>query len=86
MHPNQTPMTEHQFQILNEGDQTKILEQKGVLIAERPDLFYHIHLYALGNFYVEVYHHAHFNVPVRISTFTDVALLDPYLELVDIVA
>ncbi len=86
MHPNQTPMTEHQFQILNEGDQTKILEQIGVLIAERPELFYYIHLYALGNFYVEVFHHAHFNVPVRISTFTDVALLDPYLELVDIVA
>lgn len=79
-------MTEYKFQKLSEVEQAKVLEQKGVLIAERPDLFYHIHLYALNNFYVEVYHHAHFNVPVRINTFNDVALLDPYLELVDIVA
>jgi hypothetical protein len=77
-------MTQYQFSILSEEEQVAVLDQSGVQIGERPDLFYHIILYAIDSFYVEVYHHAHFNVPVRISSFTNVALLDPYLELMDI--
>jgi hypothetical protein len=77
-------MTLYQFKIKNETEQTDIIDEKGELIAERTEKFCTIHLYQVGSFYVEVYHHNHFNVAVRVKSFKDVKHLDPYLQQINI--
>ena len=77
-------MTLFQFRSMNESDQFDTIEHKGVLIAEREDNFYNLRLYQMGYFYVEVYHHSHFNVIVKIKSFTNTDLLEPYFEGIDI--
>lgn len=77
-------MTIHKFRRLNEMQQLSLTEQKGVAIAERKTAYCSVHLFQLHSFYVELYQHTHFNVVTRIHSFTDTALLDPYLESISI--
>jgi hypothetical protein len=72
------------FHSVCEKKQLDILEQEGVLIAERVGSFYNIKLYQIDSFYVELYFHTHFNVVVNINCFTNTDCLDPYLESIDI--
>lgn len=55
------------------------LVKDGALIGERVEKFHCIKLYQLDSLYMEVYHHMHFNVIVKVNTFTDTAFLEPYL-------
>lgn len=77
-------MNVYQYNQLSDGKQLDTLEQSGVLLAERERSYYHIKLYQVDNFYVEVYYHTHFNVVVNINPFTNTDCLDPYLQKIDI--
>jgi hypothetical protein len=77
-------MNVYQYHQLSHGKQLDTLERSGVLLAERDRSFYHIKLYQLENFYVEVYYHSHFNVVVNINPFTNLDCLEPYLQQIDV--
>ena len=77
-------MTIYQYHQLEEKNQLDALEQSGTFIAEREAAFCHVKLYQVDNFYVEIYHHTHFNVVVNINSFTNTDCLAPYLEQIDI--
>jgi hypothetical protein len=65
---------------LDENEKANTVWGRGVLIGERSDAFHKINLYQVDAFYVEVYHHTHFNVITKIQTFTTTHKLQPYLE------
>ncbi len=69
---------------MTEDSQIKAVDQSGVLIAERKSAYYIILLYQVNGFYVELYLHTHFNVIVNINPFTNMDLLDPYFEKMNI--
>jgi hypothetical protein len=74
-------MTLRSYCRLNEDAQYDVLEQEGVLLAEREASFCTVRLYALGNFYVEQHHHQHFNVIVQQDAFDGNAKsLDGWLQ------
>ena len=77
-------MNVYQYNQLSDFSQLDTVEQSGVLLAERDRSFYHIKLYQVENFYVEVYYHTHFNVAIDIHPFTDTDCLEPYLQKIDI--
>ncbi|RYF69503.1 MAG: hypothetical protein EOO39_17425 [Cytophagaceae bacterium] len=60
--------------------------EQGVLLAQRPEGFHTLSLYQLEDHYIEVTHHNHFNVVIRVATFRDTTHLDPYLANMDISA
>jgi hypothetical protein len=70
------------FTQLSEGDQLKLIQASGILIAERKSAYCDVKLYQLGSFYIELYHHTHFNVIVNVNAFTSLDMLDPYLDAV----
>ena len=72
------------FHRLSEKEQLNLLQERSVQVAEREGAFYHIKLYQLENFYVELYYHTHFNVVVNINCFSNTDCLDPYLEAIDV--
>ena len=60
------------------------LVKDGILIGERIDNFHQVKLYQLDALYMEVYRHMHFNVIIKVITFTDTAFLEPYLEKISL--
>ena len=77
-------MKDHQFLHLEESAQPSALWEKGIFLAERLQGFHNIKLYQLDERYIEVTFHTHFNVVLRVSSFTDTHYLEPYLNSVDI--
>jgi len=75
-------MTRYHFNILDENEQANAIWGKGVLIGERSDAFHKIRLYQVDSFYVEVYHHNHFNVITKMQSFSSTSKLQPYLETI----
>lgn len=73
-------MTLHNYRKINEEAQFDVLEQEGVLLAEREAGFCTLRLYALAQFYVEVHHHHHFNVIVQLEAFGTTERLDNWLQ------
>jgi len=73
-------MTLYHFNFLDENEKANIVWEKGVLIGERSDAFHHISLFQVDAFYVEIYHHTHFNVITGIRSFSSLKKLEPYLE------
>jgi len=65
---------------LDEAEKANIVWEKGVLVGERSDAFHQIRLYQVDGFYVEVYHHTHFNVITSFKSFSNMKKLEPYLE------
>jgi hypothetical protein len=62
------------------------LVKKSVLLATRKEGFHTVLLYQLENNYnyLEVYCHEHFNVIIKVNTFSDTSHLEPYLDQIDI--
>jgi len=60
------------------------LVKDGILIGERIDNFHQVKLYQLDTLYMEVYRHMHFNVIVKVITFTDTEFLEPYIEQISL--
>lgn len=73
-------MTDRIYTTITDIERARALWEKGVLLAERT-VGYHKHiLYQLHDIYVEVIWHTHFNVVLKVTTFTDTDQLAPYLE------
>jgi len=77
-------MTVFEYHKMSEEEQMDVLMHSGVLVGERKSSFYQVKLYQIEGFYVELYHHTHFNVVVNINVFTNTDCLEPYLKAVDI--
>ena len=77
-------MTRYHFNILDEVEKARIVREKGVQIGERFETFHTIKLYQVDAFYVEVYHHNHFNVITRLQSFYSTNKLQPYLQQISL--
>lgn len=77
-------MTRYHFNILDEAQKARLLRQKGVQVGERAETFHTVQLFQLEGFYVEMYHHNHFNVITKIDTFSGTARLQPYLQQISL--
>ena len=73
-------MTSSYFDQLNEATQTDVIWENGVYLDRRKEGFYNVLLFQLGDFYTEIFYHAHFNVIIKIRSFSDTDLLAPYLD------
>ena len=77
-------MTDRLYTTTSDIERARALWEKGVLLAERTEGFYKLQLIQLHDVYLEVTWHIHFNVVVKVSSFTDTDLLDPYLESISL--
>ena len=74
----------YQFNCLDEVRQIEIVWSNGVLVAARQEGFYKILLYQIASFYVEVYYQYFQGKMIKLKSFVDTDLLDPYLNTIDI--
>ena len=72
-------MTRYHFNLLDEGEKARLIREKGVQVGTREDTFHTVRLYQIDGFYVELYHHNHFNVITRMQSFSNTQHLQPYL-------
>jgi hypothetical protein len=77
-------MTDRIYTSTTDIERARALWEKGVLLAERTDGFYTLKLYQLHDIYVEVKWHTHFNVAMKVTTFSDTDRLEPYLETISL--
>jgi len=73
-------MTDRTYTTTTEIERARALWEKGILLAERTEGYHTMKLYQLHDIYVEVMWHTHFNVALKVTTFSDTAPLEPYLE------
>jgi hypothetical protein len=73
-------MTDRLYTTTPEIERARALWEKGVLLAERTEGFYKLQLFQLHDVYLEVTWHIHFNVVVKVSSFTGTEHLEPYLQ------
>jgi hypothetical protein len=78
-------MTSEEFRLLDDDQQTEVLLDRGVFLAERLYKNFTIFLYQVDHFYVEIYHNLRFNVMQGMRSFEDdEESLQPYLDRIDI--
>lgn len=77
-------MTRYHFNILDEAQRARLVREKGVQVGVREAAFHTVQLYQLDAFYVELYHHNHFNVITRIDSFSGTSKLQPYLQQISL--
>ena len=77
-------MTLYHFNLLEENEQAQVLREKGMLVGERQNKNHRILLYQIDAFYVEAYHHTHFNVITKFRSFQSSKYLAPYLKEIEI--
>jgi hypothetical protein len=77
-------MTDRIYTSTTDIERARALWEKGVLLAERTEGFYTLKLYQLHDIYVEVTWHTHFNVTLKVTTFSDTERLEPYLEQISL--
>lgn len=77
-------MTDRIYTTTKEIERARALWEKGVLLAERTEGYHTLKLYQLHDIYVEVSWHTHFNVALKVTTFSDTKQLDPYLEAISL--
>lgn len=78
-------LTFEEYSSLDEDLQTQVLSLDGVyleLIRNARNL--NVELYALYNFYVEIFFDKNTEEPLYLKPFKKMKYLDPYLDLVDI--
>ncbi len=74
------------FDQLTEAHQTDVIWECGTFLARRNKGFHNILLFQIDDFYTEVWYHSHFNVIIKIISFSDTDMLEPYLEKISISA
>ena len=79
-------MKDRLFKTTQEIEQSRTLWEKGTLLAERVEGHQKFMLYQLHDVYIEVIWHTHFNVILKVSSFTTTEHLEPYLDNIDISA
>jgi hypothetical protein len=77
-------MKMYQFNCLDEVRQIEMLWSTGVLVDSRQEGFYKILLYQIDSFYVEVFYQYFQGKLVKLKSFTDTDLLEPYLTCINI--
>ena len=77
-------MTDRLYTSNTEIERARSLWEKGVLLAERSEGFYKMQLFQLHDVYLEVTWHIHFNVVVKVCSFSDTDHLAPYLEAISL--
>ena len=69
---------------LDEIEQADIIWESGVMIGKRTDAYYNVLLFQVEGFYAEIYYHSHFNVIIKIKTFSSTDQLEPYLQAIQL--
>lgn len=69
---------------LDEIEQADIIQETGVMIGKRKDEYHNILLFQVEGFYAEIYYHSHFNVIIKIKTFSNTNNLEPYLQAINL--
>ena len=77
-------MKQFEFQLLATPEQINILYKQGVYIGKRKENKLTVLLYQVDSFYVEVVYRLYRRHIARIRCFASTALLDPYLEQIDV--
>lgn len=79
-------MTLYRFNTLDKLEQLEAVWEHGALVAEREDDVNRYKFYQLGAFYVEMEWHKEYNVRRALRSFasTNAAMLQPYLDLIDV--
>ena len=73
------------YRLLRQNEQLDLLLEDGVYLhLTRHTQISYIELYALGNFYVEVYFDKLTEEPLLLRPFCDLRHLDPYLKEISI--
>jgi len=72
------------FKILDREDQLHCIEERAILLGYRDSGVYTVALFQLEGFYIELFYDIIKLEYKRIKLFEDTALLDPYMELIDI--
>lgn len=73
-------MTCSLFDQLSEAAQTDVIWETGVFLSRRTEGYHNVLLFQVEGFYTEVWYHAHFNVIIKIESFSDTERLEPYLN------
>ena len=73
-------MTHLQFQLMDENRQFEMIDESGILLTDRREKFHTVFLYQVDSFFVEVYVHSHFNVPLKLKSFSSTCKLQPYVN------
>jgi hypothetical protein len=77
-------MTHKEYKALRQDEQTSFLCKAGVSIAERHVGPYLIVLYQVDGFYVEVFYDKQSYQMMKLMSFYNTALLEPYLNDIDV--
>ena len=77
-------MTLEQFKYLNEEDQQFVLQRRAVYIATLENNRGKRELFQLDSFYIEIEYQHSFMQVLTVNLFEDPAILEPYLECIDI--
>lgn len=78
-------LTYDEFMELDEDMKTQLLSLDGVCLeVSRSSRKYHIELYALYNFYAEIFFTKENLEPKYLKIFNSMKNLDPYLETIDV--
>lgn len=79
-------MTERRFLSLKKEEKTQVVYEEGVFIDERFEFEYHVRLYQLNSFYVELYYLRDKTDVVYARSFSATDELLPYLKKIDIIS
>lgn len=77
-------MTLYEYRTLSFQERSDVLHASGVLLSDRSCPPYHLSLFQLYSFYVEVYFHQGHQHIDSLRPFNSMQLLDPYLEQIDV--
>lgn len=77
-------MTCSYFDQLSEASQTDMIFESGAFVGRRTAGFHTVLLFQIEGFYTEIYYHSHFNVIIRIESFSDMERLEPYLDSIEL--
>jgi hypothetical protein len=74
----------YEYNVLPDVKKTQLLWDNGVFLMNREDDNQLVNLYALFDFYVEVYYMQKSNEIKRIKTFKSINPLQPYLDRINL--
>lgn len=77
-------MTLCEYNYLDQAEQFEALYDHGIHISDRADDDYCIILFQLDSFYIELYFHIEHNSLKKFRSFSNVDLIKPYLEQIDL--
>lgn len=70
----------YHFNRLRPHQRRRLTEDSGKYLSTIRDIYFGIHLYALHNFYVELWFNKKDNKVFKVKSFLDTNNLDPYLK------